>query len=135
MLFKKSKKGTRKTKISIEDLKWNKMWDLWCNEEIEPPYRELMDYLSGVNNGGHHCHLDNVSDNTDLKEYIDALKSILPEPLKSNVIRAYSAYIKNPDDLRDEDVKILEECDDVYYDNEEMINKILKDRANKIIDL
>ena len=129
-LFKKNKVET--PKMSIEDLKWNKMWDLWVKGEIEPPYYELMDYLSGVNNGGHHCHLDNTNGCVDLKKYIDNLILILPEPLKSNALRAYNTYVKNPDDLSDEDVKVLEECDNVYYVNEELVNNILKERAKQI---
>lgn len=131
-LFKKRKKEVNVSKLSTEDLKWNKMWDLWSEGEIESPYYELMDYLSGVNNGGHHCHLDNTNESVNLKDYVDTLTLILPEPLKSNILRAYSTYIKNPDDLSDEDVEVLDECDSVYYSNEEHINNILKERASKI---
>ena len=122
----------KEEELPIEAQKWNKMWDLWVKGEIETPYYELMDYLGGVNNGGHHCHLDNTNGSNNLKEYIDALTLILPEPLKSNVVRAYNAYIKNPDDLSDEDVEILEDCDSVYYANEELVDNILKERASKI---
>jgi len=128
----KRKKETEAPKMSIEDLKWNKMWDLWVNGEIERPYAQLMEYLNGVNNGGHHCHLDNISGNSDLKEYVEALTEILPDPLKSNVVLAYNTYSKNSDDMSDEDVEILNNCDAVYYKNEELINDILKERASKI---
>lgn len=118
--------------MSVEDLKWNKMWNLWANGEMESPYAELMEYLNGVNNGGHHCHLDNVNGNSDLKEYVSALSEILPEPLKSNILLAYNTYSKNPDDVSDEDEEVLSNCDSVYYKNEEMVNDILKNRASKI---
>ena len=131
-LFRKNKKEVNAAKLSIEDLKWNKMWDMWSNGVIESPYAQLMEYLGGVNNGGHYCHFDNVNGNGDLKEYVGALITILPELLKSNVLIAYNTYSKNPDDLSDEDVKILDNCDSVYYENEELINNILKERASKI---
>ena len=108
------------------------MWELWVDEEIESPYFELMEYSSGVNNGGHHCHFDNIAENKDLKTYVDALTKILPEPLKSNVERAYKTYIKNPDDISDEDVAVFDSCDDVYYKNEDLVNGLLKERADKI---
>lgn len=130
--FRKRKKVEEVKQMSEEDLKWNKMWDLWVKGEIETPYYELMDYLSGVNNGGHHCHLDNTNGNCDLKKYIDSLKKILPEPLKSNAVLAYKTYSKNPDDVSEEGVEILDNCDSVYYENEELINDILKERASKI---
>lgn len=115
-----------------DDLKWNKLWDLWAEGKIESPYNELMEYLSGVNGGGHFCHFDNVSDNLDLKQYVTALTLILPEPLKGNVELAYNAYIVNPDDISEENEEILNNCDDVYYENEELINNILRERASKI---
>ena len=130
--LKKRRKKVEISKMSIENLKWNKMWDLWVNGDIETPYIELMEYLNGVNNGGHHCHLDNINENSDLKEYVKALTEILPEPLKSNISLAYNTYIKNPDDLSDEDIEILDNCDSVYYANEELINDILKERASRI---
>ena len=111
---------------------WNKMWDMWVEGEIESPYYELMEYLNGVNNGGHCCHFDNIMGNDDLGEYVKNLESILPEPLKSNVTRAYNAFMVNPDDISDENNDILDECDKVYYDHEELVNAILKDKASTI---
>ena len=132
-LLKKRKKEAEEPKLSKEDLKWNMMWDLWVNGNIESPYTELMEYLNGVNNGGHNCHLDNINGNSDLKTYIDVLTQILPQPLKDNLLLAYNTYIKNPDDLSDEDVDILDKCDDVYYKNEELINNIVDTVVNSDI--
>ena len=137
--IKKVQKDDKKIELSKEDLQWNKMWDLWLDEKIEPPYYELMDYLNGVNNGGHHCHFDNTFDpdnkpEKEIKEYVENLKTILPEPLKANVETAYKAYIANPNDVSEENSEILSNCDDVYYKHEELVNQILKERA-KIIKL
>ncbi len=134
--FKRKKRRIDKPiELSKEDLQWNKMWDMWTTAEIESPYLELMDYIGGVNNGGHHCHLDNTYNRTDvkLKEYVDTLLSIIPEPLKSNLETAYKTYMINPDgELGDENSDILDECDTVYYNNEELLNQILRERAKKI---
>ena len=127
--FKKKKKVVELPK---EARQWNKMWDMWVDGNIESPYYELMEYLNGVNNGGHCCHFDNIMGNDDLGEYVKNLESILPEPLKSNVTRAYNAFIINPDDISDENNNILDECDKVYFDNEELVNSILKDKASTI---
>jgi len=127
----------RKKKVKIEELpeevlKWNKMWDLWVYGNIESPYKELMEYSSGVNNGGHHCHLDNVYGNQDLSKYVEQLILILDEPLKSNIKNAFNAYMENPDDASDENVAVLENCDKVFYQYEEKINELLTERANKV---
>ena len=118
--------------ISIEDLKWNKMMDLWVDEKLESPYSELIEYSNGIEGEGHFCHFDNVGGNKDLKEYVDTLMTILPNPLKDNVKRAYEAYIVNPDDISDEDNDTLDSCDDVYYENESLVNEILVKRASEI---
>ena len=58
---------------------------------------------------------------------------ILPEPLKSNIELAYKTYKINPDNMSDENNEILNNCDNVYYENEELINEILRKRASKIV--
>ncbi len=118
--------------LSEEDLQWNALIDLWNEGKLESPYSELVEYLNGVNGEGHFCHFDNISGSVDLKKYVSTLETILPEPLKSNIRRAYNAYSTNPDDIDDEDAKILGDCDEVYYKNEELVNKILMKRASKI---
>ena len=120
------------SELSKEDLQWNKMMDLWVEEKLESPYLELIEYLSGINGEGHFCHFDNVSDNGNLKKYVATLMTILPQPLKSNIELAYKTYKINPDDMSDENNEILNNCDDIYYENEELINEILRERASKI---
>ena len=129
MIIEKKKKVVE---LSCEAKKWNKMWDMWVEGEIESPYKELMEYLNGVNNGGHYCHFDNVSGNNDLKEYVDNLTKILPDVLRDNVLTAYNTYIANPDDMSDEDNDILDKCDSIYFEHEELVNDILKARAELV---
>lgn len=59
-IFKKKNKKEKTVVLSQEDLQWNKMWDMWVEFEIESPYFKLMEYLNGINNGGHYCHFDNI---------------------------------------------------------------------------
>ena len=67
-----------------------------------------------------------------MKEYVTQLKTILYGELKNNIEKAYNAYIENPDEANDDNVEILENCDSIFYKNEELIIEILKDRASKI---
>ena len=53
-LFDLFKKNPRLTQ---EQLKWNKMWELWVEGKVESPYAELMTYQSEINNGGHGQYL------------------------------------------------------------------------------
>ncbi|MBQ3128171.1 MAG: hypothetical protein IJC13_03920 [Clostridia bacterium] len=109
------------------DEKRNRMWDLWAEGEIESPYNELMSYQSEVNNGGHHQYFLNTENNGDVRKDIEALCTILPGVLTDNNQVAFKAYIELEQDKNIEaNEEILEKCDDVFYENEEMINSILE---------
>lgn len=127
-LFKK-----KKVELTEEQLKWNKMWELWAEGEVDSPYSELMTYQSEVNNGGHGQYFLNVENNDDLSKEISALKTILSDKLVDNLNKAYNAYMileENEDDEKAEEV--IEQCDDIFFANEEEINKKLESYANTI---
>ncbi len=130
-LFKKKKE--EELPLTEKDKKWNKMWDLWSDGEIESPYNELMTYQSEVNNGGHDQYFLNTSDNSDIEKELNALYEILPEEAKENLKKAYKAYLKLEENEDDEEAQeILENADDVFWENEEQITEIIKKRAEKI---
>jgi len=130
-LFKKKKE--EELPLTEEDKKWNKMWDLWSDGEIESPYNELMTYQSEVNNGGHDQYFLNTSDNSDIEKELNALYEILPEEAKENLKKAYKAYLKLEENEDDEEAQeILENADDIFWENEEQITEIIKKRAEKI---
>lgn len=128
-LFRKKRK-----KQPIEEIQWNKMWDLWAEEKASSPYAELMTYVSEVNNGGHMQFFDNVSNTSDLPQEISALYTILEGILKQNIETAYNAYLEyeGNDDQEDKLDEILDECDNVFYENESKIEEILKGYAATI---
>lgn len=125
-LFKKKKKEQ-----PIEELKWNKMWDLWSEEKASSPYAELMTYESEINNGGHMQFFDNVSNTDDLPQTISILYTVLDGILKQNLENAYRAYSEHQ---KDEDTldEVLNECDNVFYEHESEIENILKEYARTI---
>ncbi len=127
-LFKK-----KKVELTEEQLKWNKMWDLWAEGEAESPYAELMTYQSEINNGGHGQYFFNVGNNDDINKEISALETILSDKLVDNLHKAYKVHLileQNEDDEKAEE--IIEQCDDMFYENEEEINIKLKKYANRI---
>lgn len=133
-LFRQKKnKDIEYVVISEADEKWNRMWDLWADGEIESPYNELMTYQSEVNNGGHHQYFLNTENNGDVRKDIETLYTILPGVLKDNIQSAFKAYIELEQDKNiEKNEEILEKCDDVFYENEEMINSILESYCKKI---
>ena len=127
-IFKK-----KKMELTEEQLKWNKMWELWTEEKVASPYAELMTYQSEINNGGHDQYFTNVENTGDLSKEISALEQILSTELKDNLNKAYKAYMileKNDEDEEAEET--LEQCDDVFCENEEEINRLLEEYACKI---
>lgn len=127
-LFKK-----KKFELTEEQLKWNKMWDLWTEEKVESPYAELMTYHSQVNGGGHAYYFDYVQDDGNLEKTIDVLNQILPTKFKTSLKKGYKAFLaleKNSEDEKSEEVLTM--CDDVFYENEEEIISILEQYASTI---
>lgn len=109
------------------------MWDLWTDGNAESPYAELMTYQSEINNGGHSQYFCNVENNDDLSQVMSALENILSDNLIDNLHKAYKAHLileENEDDEKAEEV--IEQCDDVFFANEEEINKKLESYANTI---
>ena len=126
-LFKK-----KKVELTEAQLKFNKMWELWTEEKAESPYAELMTYQSEVNNGGHSQYFCNVENVGDLQKEMAELGGILPFDLNENLQKAYQAHLileKTEDEKAEE---IMERCDDVFYENEQIINQLLEKYAEKI---
>jgi len=74
----------KKTELSDEQKKWNKMWNLWASGQVDSPYAELMTYQSEINNGGHDQYFVNVENVSDLRKEMATLTTILPETLQQN---------------------------------------------------
>ena len=127
-LFDLFKKG--KTELSDEQRKWNKMWELWTENRAETPYAELMTYQSEINNGGHDQYFFNVENTGDLQKEMETLETVLSPKMQRNLQDAYNAYQIWTDSVTDEKAEAtLEQCDNIFYKNEEEINCILKEYA------
>lgn len=124
----------RKKKIPLteEQQKWNKMWELWVQQQVDSPYAELMTYQSEVNNGGHGQYFDNVQNVGDLKKELSALENILSSRLMANLAKAYHAFLILEEKEDEEAEQVLENCDDVFYENEAEITHALEQYAAKI---
>ena len=127
-LFKRKKKDTVvDIALSEDDEKWNKMWDMWVNGEIPSPYSELMTYQSEINNGGHSQYFLNIENTEDVSKALESLNGILSQVHKDNLETAYKASLLLKQDEENEEAEDeLNECDNVFYENEEEINCILK---------
>lgn len=119
----------QKRKLTDAERRWNKMWELWVQGKVISPYLELMNYQSEVNNGGHSQYFFNTANCGDVAAEVAVLLSVLPEPLLSNLRRAYDSFVSQTD-VDDEDEQLLEECDDVFYAQEAMLNALLENYAH-----
>ena len=125
-------KEDAQTELTDEQLKWNRMWKLWTEEKTDSPYTELMTYQSEVNNGGHYQYFDNVANTSDLQKEMAALESVLPPTHKSSLLKAYQAYLVLEKGESEQAEKTLEDCDDMFYKEEEVLNRILEEYASRI---
>ena len=126
--FKKSK-----VKLTDEQKKWNKMWDLWVEDRTDSPYSELMTYQSEIYNGGHDQYFFNIENSGNLQKEMAVLKTVLPAKLRDNLQNAYDAYLKLTNEESDEQAgTILSQYDDEFYKVEEDINRILREYASQI---
>lgn len=119
--------------LSEDELKWNRIWDLWAEGNAESPYAELMTYEAEVNNGGHFQYFDNTENCGDLKTDASVLLSVLPEPLNSNFRRSYDAYNAQDTFSSRAFETLLDECDSVFYEHEQLLTNLLKPYAQRQI--
>ena len=125
-IFKK-----KQVELTEEQRKWNKMWELWTEEKAEAPYAQLMTYQSEVNNGGHDQYFTNVENTSDLQNEISVLETILPVKHRSNFQTAHKAYMALQED--ECAAETLERCDNVFWENEDELNRILESYAATIV--
>ena len=119
----------RKQELPEEDRKWNQMWDLWVQDEAASPYAELMEYDSEVNNGGHDQYFFNVENCGDVAAAVQTLLEVLPEVLRENLRRAYDVFCAGSEMDEDEAAERYGACDDVFWENEELLLELLKEYA------
>ena len=118
----------KKTALTT-DQKLDKMWDLWAVDKLDLPCAKLMKYESEVNNGGHSQYFYNVANCGDLAVEVEAVLSMLPEPLRENLARGYAAFSEQDDISDDVNDELFEECDDVFYKHEQLIIDIIYETA------
>ena len=119
----------KKKAVPTTDQKLNKMWDLWADDKLDLPCAKLMRYESEVNNGGHSQYFFNVANCGDLAVEVEAVLSMLPEPLRENLARGYAAFSEQNDISDDVNDELFEECDDVFYEHEQLIIDLIYEAA------
>ena len=123
-IFKKKKAAL------TTDQKLDKMWDLWAINKLDLPCAKLMKYESEVNNGGHSQYFFNVANGGDLAVEVEAVLSMLPEPLRENLARGYAAFSAQDDISDDVNDELFEECDNIFYKHEQLIIDMIQEAAN-----
>lgn len=118
--------------MNESERKWNLMWDMWVAGTAASPYAELMEYESEVNNGGHSQYFFNVANCGDLSAAVALILPMLPSPLHENLKRGYDAFAAQEDICDDDNDDLFEECDDVFYENEQLLINVLQAYADSL---
>lgn len=123
----------RKKETLTTEEKLDRMWELWEIGGLKDPCAKLMTYESEVNNGGHSQYFYNIANCGDLAAEVEAVLSMLPEPLRENLNRGYTAFAAQEDICDDDNEELFEECDDVFYEHEQLLIDILYESAKSLM--
>lgn len=74
----------------------------------------------------------NVANCGDLCEEVNKILPLLPEPLRENLKKGYDAFSAQEDICDYENEELFEECDDFFYENEQLLLDILKVYADSL---
>ena len=124
-IFKK-----KKVEPLTAEERWNRIWELWEIGDLLSPLENLLTYESEVNNGGHSQYFFNVANGGDLAVEVEAVLSMLPEPLRENLARGYAAFSAQDDISDDVNDELFEECDNIFYKHEQLIIDMIQEVAN-----
>lgn len=108
------------------------MWDLWVEGNIPAPYLQLMEYDSEVNNGGHSQYFVNTDNCGNLKQEVDIVLSMLPEPLNTNLKTAFAAFSAMDDISNPFGDELLDKCDTLFYAQESVLLDLLQKFADTL---
>lgn len=123
----------RKKETLTTEEKLDRMWELWEIGDLKDPCAKLMTYESEVDNGGHSQYFYNIANCGDLAAEVQAVLSMLPEPLRENLNRGYTAFAAQEDICDDDNEELFEECDDVFYEHEQLLIDILYESAKSLM--
>ena len=123
----------RKKETLTTQEKLDRMWQLWEIGDLKDPCAKLMTYESEVDNGGHSQYFYNIANSGDLAAEVEAVLSMLPEPLRENLNRGYTAFAAQEDICDDDNEELFEECDDVFYEHEQLLIDILYESAKSLM--
>lgn len=136
-LFTTPKKETKRFTIPKDEERWNKMIDLWSDNELNDPIKDVITYDAEVQNGGHLQFFENCQD--EMEALIISLKKQLPEEMYNNLKQAYELHkekklnIETVDDYVNEaQLGDFDKFDKFYYNNEKKINKIMQEYASTL---
>ena len=125
-LFKKKEKVlTDKERVDL-------LWKLWVKEELPSPVGELLTVISNLGASGHADFFEFCETDKTLANAVEVSFSLLPKLIQKNYAIAKIAYFTTAKEDRGEN--FLEEYDNVFYDNENLIDGLLLDFAKRFVD-
>ena len=72
----------------------------------------------------------NISNTGTLVTEVETTLSLLPEPLRENLRRAYAAFLTQDNIADDANDELFDQYDDVFYKHEQHIIEIIQEAAN-----
>ncbi len=117
--LKRKKKNAPLTDEQILDALWHK----WTKNETQSPLTEIMEIISNIGACGHADFFDFCKKEPHLQRDLDVALPLLPEVIKDNILKAKAVFDSTTEEEKGDD--FLDEFDDVFYENEDLIDSFL----------
>ena len=119
---KKLKKESIKEEFNQEEV-LKQIWDKWIKNQTQSPLTELLTVVSNLGASGHADFFEFCNENENIANALKVAFPLLPEVIKNNFLNAHELYERSPE-MRD-DEEFLERYDNVFYDNEGLIDEVI----------
>ena len=123
-LFDFLKKRNKKAEESLTiEQRVDNLWQDWIRGKTTQPLTDIMTFLSNLGACGHADFFEICEKDEKLALVANKVLPMLPSVINNNYQTAKKIYLVTPKEKRDED--FLNEYDDFFYDQEELVNDFL----------
>lgn len=122
-LFNLFKKKEKEPRILSNRQLLDQLWRDWVKDKIESPLKDIMTVVSNIGAGGHAYFFDLCAEDTRFMQALNVAILYLPKPILDNMILARREYNSTPKHARGEN--FLENYDQFFYDNEELLDDLI----------
>ena len=124
MCFLKSFKSKKKRQAPTKEQLLDALWKDWIKDKTNPPLTQIMTFIANVGAGGHAQFLDLCEKESKYQQVEQIALPLLPALIQYNYNQAKNVFINASEEQKNHP-SFLDEYDEIFYDNEEMLDNLL----------